>query len=74
MMASSLYGEAPAGFVTAAAAAATLGVSKRTLQNMVARMGIEVYRDPRDARVKLLKVEDVERLRQPIHEVRKGTR
>jgi len=32
---------------------------------IVRQAGIQVYDDPRDARVKLLRVEDVERVAQP---------
>ncbi len=57
--------EPPEGFKTMAQAAAQLGVSLVTLRKLVQRVSVEVYQDPRDARAKLLKVEEVERLKQP---------
>jgi hypothetical protein len=56
----------PAGYLTFADAQAALGVSKATLQRRVRTGELEVYEDPRDKRVRLVRVEDVERLRQPV--------
>ena len=43
-----------------------IGASKLTMFRLLKRWNIATYRDPRDARTKLLKVEDVERLIQPV--------
>ena len=56
----------PAGFLTFAEAQAALGVSKATLQRRVRSGELDVYEDHRDKRVRLVKAEDVERLRQPV--------
>ena len=56
----------PEGFRTMAQAAAELCVSLVTLRKLLQRVDVEVYQDPRDARAKLLKAEDVERLKQPV--------
>ena len=58
--------QTPEGFLTMAEARAQLGVSKVTMAKMVKAAGVETYQDPRDARIKLLKVEDVERMGRPI--------
>jgi hypothetical protein len=56
----------PAGYVTFGEAVAALGVSKATLQRRVRAGELEVYEDPRDKRFRLVKTEDMERLRQPV--------
>jgi excisionase family DNA binding protein len=56
----------PAGFLTMAQAQERLGVSKATMQRRVRDGVLEAYEDPRDNRVKLVKAEDVDRLRQPV--------
>jgi hypothetical protein len=56
----------PAGYKTMAQAAEQIGVSLVTLRSLVQRRGVDVFQDPRDARAKLLKAEDVDRLTQPI--------
>ncbi len=56
---------APEGYLTMAQARARLGVSKMTMAKMVRAANVQTYEDPRDARIKLLKLEDVERLAQP---------
>ena len=56
----------PAGYKTMAQVAEQIGVSLVTLRKLVQRSDVEVFQDPRDARAKLLKAEDVERLTQPI--------
>ena len=58
--------EPPEGFRTMAQAAAQLGVSLVTVRKLVRRNGLDIYQDPRDARAKLLKAEDVERLSKPV--------
>jgi excisionase family DNA binding protein len=59
----------PAGYLTFAQAQAVLGVSKATLQRRVRAGELDVYEDPRDKRVRLVKAEDVERLAQPVKRV-----
>jgi excisionase family DNA binding protein len=56
----------PAGYLTFAQACAALRVSKMTLQRRVRAGEVDVYEDPRDKRYRLVKAEDVERLRQPV--------
>lgn len=58
--------QTPAGYLTMAEARARLGVSKVTMGKLVKAAGVETYQDPRDARIKLLRVEDVDRMAQPI--------
>ncbi|MPZ13634.1 MAG: helix-turn-helix domain-containing protein [Chloroflexi bacterium] len=60
--------QAPEGFLTMAQAQNALGVSKATLQRLVRDTRFTVYRDYRDRRVRLLRVEDVARLKTPIPE------
>ena len=55
----------PDGFSTMAQAAEQIGVSLVTLRKLVQRTGVELFQDPRDARAKLMKSEDVERLKRP---------
>ncbi len=57
--------KAPEGYLTMAEARARLGVSKMTMAKVVKNASVQTYEDPRDARIKLLKIEDVERLAQP---------
>ena len=59
----------PTGFVTMTQAGEQLRVSKPTLRRMAHDAGVEIYEDPRDRRVKLLRAEDVEHLAQPIKKV-----
>ena len=54
--------QTPEGYLTMAEARARLGVSKMTMAKMVRAASVETYQDPRDARIKLLKAEDVERM------------
>ena len=56
----------PAGFLTMATAQGRLGVSKATLHRMVQAGKLAVYRDQRNQRVRLVKIDDVERLAQPV--------
>jgi excisionase family DNA binding protein len=56
----------PEGFLTFAEAQAALGVSKATLQRRVRAGELDVYEDPRDKRVRLVKREDIDRLLQPV--------
>ena len=64
-MADGMY-RPPDGYKTMAQAAEQIGVSLVTLRRLVQRSRVEVFQDPRDARAKLLRVEDVERLTHPI--------
>ncbi len=57
--------DTPEGYLTMAQARARLGVSKVTMARIVRSSSVRTYEDPRDARVKLLRVEDVDRLAQP---------
>jgi excisionase family DNA binding protein len=56
----------PEGYLTLAQAQARLGVSKPTILRMTRDGRLETYEDRRDRRVRLVKVEDVEALAQPI--------
>jgi len=56
---------APAGFITMAQAADRLAVSMVTLRKTIRDERIEVFEDPKNKRVRLLKIEDVERLEHP---------
>ncbi len=60
--------EPPEGYLTMAQAQTALGVSKTTLQKRVRAGMLATYRDARDTRVRLVKAEDVERLREPVPE------
>jgi len=57
--------QTPDGYLTMAEARARLGVSKVTMARIVKAAGAQTYEDPRDARIKLLKVEDVEQMGRP---------
>lgn len=59
---------APDGFLTMTAAAERLSVSMTTLKAMVTRGALTTYRDPRDQRVRLFKVGDVEALTRVVPE------
>jgi hypothetical protein len=58
----------PEGYLTMAQAEQHLGMSRMTLLAFIRDAGIRAYRDPRNKRVRLLKVEDLERGSQPIPE------
>jgi hypothetical protein len=64
-MAESPY-EAPAGYLTMAQTQARLRISRPTLGRLVRDAQVELYEDPRDHRVRLLRAEDVERMAQPV--------
>jgi excisionase family DNA binding protein len=57
---------APAGYVTLAEARAQLGVAKATITRMVNDGRLPTFDHPRDRRVRLVKVEDVERIMYPV--------
>jgi len=54
------------GFLTMAQAQEELGVSKATMQKLVRNAKLKIYRDQRDNRMRLVKVEDLHRLREPV--------
>jgi hypothetical protein len=56
----------PHGYKTMAQAAEQIGVTVVTLRKLIQRRGVQVFQDPRDARAKLLKADDVQRLQEPI--------
>ena len=56
----------PEGYKTMAQAAQQIGVSLVTLRKLLQRREVEIFQDPRDARAKLLRAEDIERLAQPM--------
>lgn len=58
----------PDGYLTLAQAQARLGISKVTFQRLVRRAALPTHRDHRDARVRLLKIADVDRLMEPVPE------
>ena len=62
----------PEGYVTMGEAQRRLGVSKVTMVKIVRDAGLETYRDPRNGRVRLLRIEDVDRLTQPVREGSEG--
>jgi predicted site-specific integrase-resolvase len=55
----------PDGFLTLAQARERLGISRMKAWAWAKEGVLPVYEDPRDKRVKLVRVEDVERLAQP---------
>ena len=57
--------EPPAGYMTVAQARARLRVAPATMARIIRDSGIQTFDDPRDRRVKLLRVEDVEQLATP---------
>ena len=57
--------DAPEGYMTMAQARARLGVSKMTMLKLLERTGVQTYNDPRDGRVKLLRIEDVDQMARP---------
>ena len=58
----------PEGFLTMEGAAELLGVSLVTMRKTVREAGLGAFRDHRNRRARLLKREDVERLRHPVPE------
>jgi excisionase family DNA binding protein len=60
--------EPPDGYLTLFQALERLGVSRPTMQRMVRRGDLEIYRDPSNRRVRLVKVADVEHLLRPVPE------
>ncbi len=62
----------PDGYVTMGEAQRRLGVSKVTMVKIVRDAGVSTYRDPRNGRVRLLRIEDVDCLTQPVREDSEG--
>jgi excisionase family DNA binding protein len=60
--------EPPAGYLTVAQAQERLRVSKATIARIIHEQRLPVYRDQRNKRVRLVKVEDVEQLAQPVRD------
>jgi excisionase family DNA binding protein len=58
--------KAPEGYITLAEARDRLGVAKATVTRMVQDGRLTTFDHPRDRRVRLVKVEDVEKLTQPV--------
>lgn len=65
MMAQVIY-KPPDGFMTVGQAEAYLQVSRTTMHRMLREGKLATYRDQRNKRVKLVRVEDVESLVQPV--------
>ena len=57
---------APEGYLTLADARARIGVAKATITRMVQDGRLPTFDHPRDRRVRLVKIEDVERLTLPV--------
>jgi len=57
--------QAPEGYITLAEARARLGVAKATITRMVQDGRLPTFDHPRDRRVRLTRIEDLERLGQP---------
>jgi DNA-binding MurR/RpiR family transcriptional regulator len=62
------------GLITMTEAARRLRVSRPTLRRSIRRFGFKTYEDPVDARVRLLRSEDVTRLLTPILEAERRER
>ena len=58
--------QAPEGYLTMADARERLGISKTTIAKKVRQGLLPTYQDHRNGRVRLVKVEDAERLGQPV--------
>jgi hypothetical protein len=58
----------PEGFITMGEAQVRLGVSKVTIVNIVREAGLQTFRDPRNKRVRLLRISDISQLDQPVPE------
>jgi len=56
---------APEGFATIAEVQVRLGVSRPTLLRLLKAAQVNVYEDPRDRRIRLLRVEDLAELEKP---------
>ena len=53
----------PPDLITLSEAAHLLGVSRPTMGRLVTRVPLQTYQDPLDARAKLVRLADVEKLR-----------
>ena len=56
----------PAGYMTLGQAEAALGISRATVRRIVLSGQLRTYEDPRNRRVRLVMVDDVERLARPV--------
>lgn len=56
----------PAGYLTTSHAAERLGIHVLTVRRMVKAGRLKTYADPRNGIVRLVKIEDLERLEQPV--------
>lgn len=52
-------------FMTVKEARQYLGVSKQKMARLIKEAAVEVYRDPLDKRVKLVRSSDLDRLKEP---------
>ena len=60
----------PEGMIGLVEAAKQLGTDPKTLASNIRRFGLPTYVNPLDARVRLLKVEDLNRLCKPVLQAR----
>jgi hypothetical protein len=58
----------PEGFITMEGAAERAGVALNTMRRAVREAGIKTYRDKLNKRVRLVKLADIEALREPVLE------
>lgn len=58
--------QSPPGYLTLGEAEERLQVNRVTIRRMVKTGRLQTFADPRNGRVRLLKLEDVERLEQPV--------
>ncbi len=58
--------QSPPGYLTLGEAEERLKVNRVTIRRMVKAGRLSTYADPRNGRVRLLRVEDVERLERPV--------
>jgi hypothetical protein len=56
----------PDGYLTLGQTEERLGISRATVRRIVASGRLDTFEDPRNRRVRLVKVEDVERLARPV--------
>ena len=56
----------PVGYLTTSQAAQRLGIHVMTVRRMVKAGRLKTYADPRNGLVRLVKIEDVERLEKPV--------
>jgi excisionase family DNA binding protein len=56
----------PDGYLTTTQAAERLGIHAMSIRRMVKAGRLKTYADPRNGVVRLVKIEDIERLEQPV--------